>query len=294
MKNHQKFEDWLPLYVSGQLSADEKREMALHLEECPECRADLLLWEGTARQIESTSGALKAPQIAVGKALKHAHDRQTFLMLLRRTYDLLKFQAPLVRRDLWPASGLMMFIGMWVSILAKTQRLLYFLAPLIASAMLAAIYGPENDDASELTYATATSPWKILLARLGLVSAYNLGLGLAATLGVSLFLDKGLYWPLVVSWLAPMTFLSLLALFLSIWIGTDKAIIAAYSLWLLQYIPISLSSLWQQFPRIVQAQAWFSQFWQNSGLLFALSALLLLAAFLSSQRMPLKSLNSIA
>jgi hypothetical protein len=288
MKDHQRFEDWLPLFVSGQLSGEALREMKDHLKKCPECRTDLEIWENTSHLIDQSNQNLRIPQISVQQVLSNTHGHLTPRMLIRRTYDLLKFQAPLVRQDLWPASAILMFIGMIVSIISNRYSLLYFLAPLVASATLAAIYGPENDDASELTYATATSPWKILLARLTLVSVYNLCLGLAATLGISLFLKIGVYWPLVFSWLAPMTFLSLLALFLSLWIGTGKAIVTAYSIWLLQYIPFSVSNLWQQYPQIMQASTWIRHFWQSSNLLFALSAFLLLGAFLSIQRMPLK------
>lgn len=289
MKDHQKYEEWLPLLASGQLSGEKLREMSEHVKNCSECRSDLELWENTSHLIDQEDRSLSSPRISIQHVMNQTHFHLTPLMLVRRTYDLLKFQAPLVRQDLWPASAILMFIGMIVSVISNRYSLLYFLAPLVASATLAAIYGPENDDASELTFATATSPWKILLARLTLVSAYNLLLGLAATLGISLLLKMGVYWPLVFSWLAPMTFLSFLALFLSLWIGTGKAILTAYSLWLLQYIPFSMSNLWQQYPQIMQASEWIRQFWQSSNLLFALSAILLLGAFLSIQRMPLKS-----
>jgi len=185
---------------------------------------------------------------------------------------------------MWPASLVMMFIGVAVSIIADKVNFFYFVAPLIASAALALIYGPENDAATELTFATPTSPWKVLLARMTLVSAFNLVLGLIATVVISQFLQLEMFWGLVLAWLAPMTFLSMLALFLSIWVGTGNAILATYGLWLVQYIPLTRMGLWAQTPQWLEGLVSLREFWNNPGLLFALSLILLVLALFSTRR----------
>ena len=111
--------------------------------------------------------------------------------LLRAT-SLLHAQAYLVRREMWPASAIIMAISTVVTYLFGKTEVIYFIAPLVAAASLAAIYGPEHDPASELTLATPTSPWKVLLARLTLVHAYNLLLALAASLFLLLLIPPEL------------------------------------------------------------------------------------------------------
>ncbi|HEX2995101.1 MAG TPA: hypothetical protein VHP14_09755 [Anaerolineales bacterium] len=49
---------------------------------------------------------------------------------------------------------------------------------------------------------------------------------------------------LALGMLAPMAFLSALALLLSIWIGTSNAIAISYILWLLQSIPYQSVGTW--------------------------------------------------
>lgn len=51
---------------------------------------------------------------------------------------------------------------------------------MIAAVGLALVYGPEVDPGLELALATPTAPRSVLLARMTLVFAYDLGLALAA------------------------------------------------------------------------------------------------------------------
>jgi hypothetical protein len=284
MNEHERYEEWLPLYVSGRLNANDRRDMVAHLETCSSCRADLALWQSVAGELSEEDTRLEAPQGLPQRALLSARSRPGLSGTLRKAIDIMKFQLPLVRRDLWPASAAMMLIGITVAVVADKQRVLYFIAPMIAATTLAAIYGPENDEANELVLATQTSPWKILLARLALVFTYNLGLGLAGSLALNLFLNVGTFWPLVLTWLAPMAFLSMLALVLSMWIGTGKSVLATYALWLLQYIPFSIWKGWNDASFIGHIQERMSAFWQNPLLLFTLAGGLLVFALLSSLR----------
>jgi hypothetical protein len=104
------------------------------------------------------------------------------------------------------------------------------IAPLIAAGSLSLLFGPEHDPAHELTLSTPTSSWKLLLARLSIVSAYNLMLAIIAMLILMIAFPPGLLGTLALGMLAPMAFLSALALLLSIWIGTSNAIAISISL----------------------------------------------------------------
>jgi ABC-type transport system involved in multi-copper enzyme maturation permease subunit len=95
-------------------------------------------------------------------------------------------------KKMWPASAGIMALGIITVLLSKETAFLTFITPLVAAASLAAIYGPQNDPASELTMAAPISPWKILLARLTLVSGYNLLLALVSSVVLLAVIPVGL------------------------------------------------------------------------------------------------------
>jgi hypothetical protein len=118
----------------------------------------------------------------------------------------------------------------------------------------------------------------VLLARLTLVHAYNLGLALVASLFLLLAIPPDLLGILILSWLGPMTCLSALALLLSLWIGTSNSIAIAYGLWLLQFpryelvVDPSTTAAWLP---VLEA---YRQFWGSPLLLIGLGILLLIIA----------------
>jgi hypothetical protein len=174
-------------------------------------------------------------------------------------------------------------MGVIVTLLLKKVEIVRFVAPLVAAASLAAIFGPEHDPAYELTRATPTSPWKVLLARLTLVHGYNLLLALASSLFLLTILPSTLLWTLILGWLGPMTFLSALALLLSLWIGTSNSVAMAYGLWLIQFprFELVLSPATAAWTPILEA---YRQFWSSPLLLIGLGFLLLVATLWSAGR----------
>lgn len=264
MNEHERFAEKLPFYVNGQLSASEQTEIEAHLHECSACRQELVFWRGVADEVMAHENTLVAPEMDTSTLLLHAGKTPSLLAILRHGWELLLRQVPLVRRDMWPASLGMMAIGVAVAVVAEKTSVLYFLAPMIAAAMLALIYGAENDPASEVTMATATSPAMVLFARMTLVSAFNLALALTASLGVALFLPGVSFWALVLTWLAPMAFLSMLTLFLSMWVGSGNAVLVTYGLWILQFIPLQRMRLFSALPAWMQKVTVLQDFWQNN------------------------------
>jgi hypothetical protein len=175
---------------------------------------------------------------------------------------------------MWPASAAVMALGAIVALISNHVEFIYFVAPLVAAASLAILFNPEHDPALELTLSTPTSPWKVLLARLSIVSGYNLLLALAATIALLVIVPPELLGTLILGWLGPMTFLSSLALLLSLWIGTSNAIVIAYGLWIVQYVPYRLAGAWMVSPGWVSFITTYQQFWQSPTLLLSLSILL--------------------
>ncbi len=283
MNAHQRYEDWLPLYAAGQLDERQRAELDRHLETCAACRVDLDLWRAVGTEIVATSSRVHAPAGADERALDRVHAPSSFRRALLRTVNLLFSQAYLVRHEMWPSAAILMFMGVVATFLVQKVIVVGYLAPLVAAASLAAIFGPDHDPACELTLATPTSPWKVLLARLALVHGYNLVLTLIASLFLLLIMPSDMLWKLILGWLGPMTFLPALALLLSLWTGSGNSVAAAYGLWLLQFV----RPTWISGPLanvLVPLAEAYRQFWASPLMLMVAGLVLLVAALWSSGR----------
>jgi len=287
---HKRHENLLLLFVAGQLSDAEHNEMKKHLATCVECQADLALWETVSAEIRETSQRVHPPANAVAVALSRVQRTSTkgkqiqSPNLMRRAWSLLQAQVSLVQREMWPVSAALMALGIIVALLSEHVEAIYFLAPLVAAASLSVLFSPEYDPAYELTLSTPTSPWKVLLARLSIVSTYNLLLTLLAALALLVMIPAELLGTLILGWLAPMAFLSTLALLLSLWIGTSNAIAITYILWIAQYMPFQLIGAWMVSPDWTSAILAYQQFWHSPVLLFPLSISLIGMALWSANR----------
>jgi hypothetical protein len=276
MNEHNAIADLLPMYVSGALVKSEWQRVEHHLAECMQCKDDLEFWQVVSSAIVSANEQFVAPPMLAERALAHLHAQKNKPSVLRYAVQLLESQAPLVRQEIWPASLVIMVIGSFAAFLSGHTEAVRMLSPLVAAAGLAVIYGPENDPAVELVLATPTSPRQILLARLTLVYGYNLLLAMTASLGLLAMVPIEMLGQLILGWLGPMTFLSALALLLSLWIGTANAVAIAYGAWLLQimaggmlFSPEALISA-EAMPLLVA----YRQFWNSPILLLALALVL--------------------
>ena len=279
--NHQ---EQLILYTANQLDEAERTRFEKHLAGCAECQADLRLWKTVAGEIIASDSAEPAPVQLAERALERIHQPAALRLAFRRVIQLLRSQAFLVQREMWPATASVMALGVIIASISGHAEFIYFIAPLVAAASLSILFGPEHDSAYELALSTPTSSWKLLLARLSIVSAYNLMLALAAVLLLMIAFPPGLLGTLVLGLLAPMAFLSILALLLSIWIGTSNAITIAYVFWLMQYVPYHLVGTWMASPAWISFIRAYQTLWQSPTLLFALSVPLLLLALWSANR----------
>jgi hypothetical protein len=130
-------------------------------------------------------------------------------------------QLRIVHRFTWVASLLVMALGFVVTLMlyrpgTGAELPFVIIAPLVAALGVAFLYGVDVDPALELQLATPVSPRLILLARLTLVFGFNLAVGLACSAALALFPTGLSLWSIVLSWLAPMAFLSALAFLLSV------------------------------------------------------------------------------
>ena len=286
------YEDLLILYAANQLDETERAEFEKHLAGCAGCHADLQLWQSLANEVIASDSAIAAPIHLADSALEAIHQPVKLTRAFNNTVQLLRVQLLLIQNELWIGSAALMFIFLAMALLVARVEVLYFFAPMVAAGTVTLIYGSENDPAAELTFATPISPWKILLARLTLVSAYNIFLAICATVGLLLIIPPQALGEFILGWLAPMTFLSALALLLSLWIGTGNALFIAYLLWSAQYATLISFGDWFAF-----AIPWletYREFWQNPALLFTIGFALILFALWSSGHDKVQWRRSIA
>lgn len=277
-------DEQLILYVADQLGSTERAEFEIHLAECAECQADLKLWSMVSEEINASSAALPAPAHLADSALEAIQQPSALKHAFIRAMQLLRAQAFLVHREMFPASAAVMALGVIVALVSNHVEVVYFIAPLVAAASLSVLFGAEQDPAYELILATATSPWKILLARLSLVSAYNLLLVIGTAVILLFFIPPAVLGTLVFGWLAPMAFLSALALLLSLWLGTSNAIAVTYVLWVAQFMPYKSIGAWMVSPAWSSAIYGYQQFWHSPLILLLLSIPLLVIALWSTNR----------
>jgi hypothetical protein len=266
-------EEQVVFYAAGQLSEYERARFEEHLAVCSECQEELRLWQMAAEEIIASDSAIAAPTQLAERALERIQRPASLRAGLHHAWQLLAIQSRLIQREMWPASAAVMALGASVALISNHVEFVYFVAPLVAAASLAILFSPEHDPALELTLSTPTSPWKVLLARLSIVSGYNLLLALAATTALLVIVPPDLLGRLILGWLGPMTFLSALALLLSLWIGTSNAIVIAYGLWILQYVPYRLMGAWMVSPGWSTVILAYQRFWQSPTLLLSLSIL---------------------
>jgi hypothetical protein len=284
MKAHTYFEELLPLYAAGQLETAERTEIKRHLAVCAQCQADLKLWESVSLEVAAANHVLTPPPGLINEVFERLDEPSRLAVAGQRAWQLLRAQVLLTQRELWPASAAVMMLGVITAMLSNHVEAVYFIAPLIAAASLTLSFGPDHDAAYELIMATPMSPWKMLLARLSIVSGYNLLLSLVAGLALLPIIPPGLLGTLILGWLGPMAFLSALALLFTLWIGTSNAIAITYILWIAQYVPDKSIGMWIDAPALEPVFSAYQQFWNSPVLLVALSAFLIGVALWSANR----------
>ncbi len=225
----------LPFFAAGSLEPGRRDAVASHLHGCADCRRELAIWSAAGSYIATIDRALPAPPAdALEGALATIRADAARVSIPARLWLIIKSQVPLVRREIWLASALVIIMGCALSLGLHrgSPEFLVVLAPIVSAAGVAMIYGTDNDPALELTLATPTAPRQVLLTRLFLVFGYDLILAIAGSAVLATWgAWSGALGELVMSWLAPMTFLSALALVLSVWIGAGNAAVVSFFIW---------------------------------------------------------------
>lgn len=280
MKNHQDLNPLLPFYLAGTLDEKQTAAVKAHLEVCPVCREDLTLWREVEETVHVETESVRAPQQVLTNAFKEISSTKGKLNPLEYALRVTRAQIPMVVREIWPTSLLVLLLGFVITLLSDRAGFLFAFAPLVSVAGLAFIYNKSYDPAFELVLSTPVSQIQLLLARSGLVFGFNMLVVSLLGLGLLLHFSMDVISPLLKGWLAPMTFLSTLGLFLSIFLKPGNAISITYALWLSQFLPLTEEI--QQFSgRLSEYILWF---WQTPTLLFLISLFLLVFMTFSVMR----------
>ncbi len=156
---------------------------------------------------------------------------------LRWAWLLLRAQVRVVQAEIWTASALVMALGVLVTLTIYDVRVgglapLAVLAPIVVAAGVALLYDSDLEPVLELEHTTRVSSQLLLLARLTLVFGFNFALGLAGSVLLAAAKAEVQLWPLVLSWLFPMAFLSAFTFFLSI-VVRDSVVgaVSGFGLW---------------------------------------------------------------
>jgi hypothetical protein len=152
---------------------------------------------------------------------------------------LLRAQLRVVHREIWLGSALVIALGTLVAAAGSAAMPgalpLVLAAPLVTAVGAAYLFGPDDRSSLEVELAAPVPPRVILLARLTLLFAFDLSLGLLGSVLLSMVKAEVLLWPLVASWLAPMACLSAAAFLLSVLlVDATSAALASLGLWCLQ------------------------------------------------------------
>lgn len=293
MNDHELLNGYLPEYAVGGLDADLRHSIKEHLQTCQICKEDLILWQLISESAVDANQNIRPISDLTGKAMSHIHNQKHKPEKLQMGWLLLKSQLPLVRREIWPASIAIMIIGYIAAVLVGKEVVIQVLAPLVAAASIGMIFGSENDPVTELMFSVPTSPRQVLLARLSIVFSFNFLLALAASLCLLPALPNLVLWPMILGWLGPMAFLSALALFLSVYFGSENAIVAAYGTWILKYIILGAFSI-ELIPQESVLSILFNGYthlWQQPAALFIAAGVFLLGALWSTEKVEYRSFH---
>lgn len=183
------------------------------------------------------------PLVQSLRALPLPEPRQAILTTpARYPLQFLCAQIRLMGYEIGLASALVLLLGVLITLgngqSTSVQALPFsVLAPIVAAVGVALLYDGEQETAFEIEAASQTRLSTLILARMTLIFAFDLGLSLLGSLILAALNSHLTLQDLILAWLVPMTFLSGLAFFLTIytrnaWFGMSVSL----SLWVLHVI----------------------------------------------------------
>jgi hypothetical protein len=230
---------------------DKRRLLALLAEdtESPEDAQALLPLMMRVKQSPVLADELTRARVAQLALVQLHGQRRSWRQRLADWWPLLllRAQVRVVQREIWLASALIMLLGGAVTVILYAPHdlgdlPLVLVAPVVAAVGVALLYSTDEQSVMEIEQATPTSPQLILLLRLAMVFGVDFMLGLLGSLVLTIANPNYSLWPLVITWLAPMTFLSALAFLMSVMFAdAQTGTVVSLLLWSIQVLNRFLS-----------------------------------------------------
>jgi hypothetical protein len=183
-------------------------------------------WSPVEPDISTTAKLIETLQAEMSPTRTFEAGLMSLIRLVGEWWPLLlmRAQVRVVRGEIWAASALVMLLGTVVTLISYTPASnglapIAIFAPLVAAVGVAFLYNNEVIQMLEIENSTPASSRILLLTRLTLVFSFDFILGLIGSLFLALVNAEVSLWPLVMSWLAPMAFLSATSFLLSILLG---------------------------------------------------------------------------
>ena len=295
--------DQLEWFVNHTLPTEEQAAVDAHLVGCACCQAEVRNWMKLYQALQEVVAHTPAPRANLFLQIEQQCDRPPQIAPLpglQRLFHACRFalsmcaehfqaQARLIRRELfWMPLVIVPLISLTVYLPPSQHSpgTAALLTALFTALGMAFLYGREVDPAREMTLVTPTSPRLVLGIRCCLVFGYNLLLNCG--LALPFLAAQGIVTPVwfLANWLAPLCCLSAIALLVSILINTSTALVICILLWGLRLLPDvqvflmgNLQPLWTA-PGLQQ----YEHFWHQGPLLFAITILVIVLAFILLER----------
>ena len=206
-----------------------------HVRDCAHCERQAAAWATLRSSLAAWETRLPEPRplAPVAGAARGSVPRQAAAVVLA--------QVSVVRRQVWAATAVVVGIGCLLLAVSGTAAgpLFALIAPVGAACGMAMIYGRDADPAYEISQACPVSMRTVLVARLVVVTGYDLAVGFLGTVFVVTLGDAGGLWSLMLAWLGPLLLLSAISVLLSVlyrpWLGIGVALL----LWSLRVAALS-------------------------------------------------------
>jgi hypothetical protein len=207
-----------------------------HVRSCPRCEREAAAWSTLRASLAEWEGRLPEP-----RPLTPAIEPVPAGPRVRQAATVVLAQVSVVRRQVWAATAVVVGIGCLLLTVSNAAAgpLFALIAPVGAACGMAMIYGRDADPAYEISQACPVSVRTVLVARLFVVTGYDLAVGFLGTLFVTTLGDAGGLWSLMLAWLGPLLLLSAVSVLLSVlyrpWLGIGVALL----LWSLRVVTLS-------------------------------------------------------
>ena len=129
MNDHDKLNPLLPFYLAGTLDEPLTAAMEAHLAVCPICADELAFWQGVEEAAQAETLPIKAPRNLLANTMTEIKTKGEKLNPMARLWQIIRAQAPIVHKEIWSSSLLVLLLGFVITLLSERAGFLFAIAP---------------------------------------------------------------------------------------------------------------------------------------------------------------------